>query len=172
MIVAVGNDNVAMLAASAAGAQSWVQNNLATYMPATQIVEVAVGNEVLTTAAASVSSQLVTALSNVHAALVTLKLDSTVRVTTPHSLGILNTSFPPSAGVFQTQYNSTLSQLLSFLNQTGAPMMVNAYPYFAYIASPNNVSLNYVLFENNTGGLLTHYFLRLIIAMSGSSFAG
>ena len=31
-------------------------------------------------------------------------------------------------------------------------MIFNGYPYFDYTANATNVSLNYVLFQKNTGG--------------------
>lgn len=150
VIVSAGNDNIPLLASSLASSQSWVQTNVAAYMPATQIIAIALGNEVLMTNP-ELAGQLVTALVNVHTSLVNLKLDATVKVSSPQSLGVLSKSYPPSQGVFKENFTSTFKDLLSFHQQTMSPLMVNAYPYFAYTATPNNVSVNYALFQTNAG---------------------
>ncbi|XP_066380268.1 glucan endo-1,3-beta-glucosidase 11-like [Miscanthus floridulus] len=46
-----------------------------------------------------------------------------------------------------------MSPLLGFLARTGAPFLVNAYPYFAYKADPDRVDLGYALFEPNAAGV-------------------
>ncbi|GLT51384.1 hypothetical protein SLA2020_247990 [Shorea laevis] len=40
---------------------------------------------------------------------------------------------------------------LRFLADTGAPFMINAYPYFAYKENPSAVDLEYALLGNVTG---------------------
>lgn len=148
--VSVGNDGIPLLASSVTGAQAWVQTNVAAYMPATEIIAIAVGNEVFTVQPA-LAGQLVSAILNIHTALVNLKLDGTVKVSSPQSLGVLQKSYPPSSGAFQDTFVSTFKALLSFHSQTSSALMVNAYPYFAYKASPANVSLNYALFQTDAG---------------------
>lgn len=44
-----------------------------------------------------------------------------------------------------------MKPLLKFLDDTRAPFMVNAYPYFAYRDNPKEVSLDYVLFGKSPG---------------------
>ena len=44
-----------------------------------------------------------------------------------------------------------MKPLLKFLDDTRAPFMVNAYPYFAYRDNPKEVSLDYVLFGQSPG---------------------
>lgn len=41
--------------------------------------------------------------------------------------------------------------MLEFLRQTGSYLMVNAYPFFAYAANSDTISLNYALFKQNPG---------------------
>lgn len=107
VIVSAGNDNIPLLASSLASSQSWVQTNVAAYMPATQIIAIALGNEVLMTNP-ELAGQLVTALVNVHTSLVNLKLDATVKVSSPQSLGVLSKSYPPSQGVFKVRISSSM----------------------------------------------------------------
>lgn len=74
-------------------------------------------------------------------------------MTSPHSLGILSISEPPSAGRFRRGYDRIVfGPMLKFLRETNAPFMVNPYPYFAY--SPKMA--NYDLFKRN-GGILDKY---------------
>ncbi|XP_020272351.1 LOW QUALITY PROTEIN: glucan endo-1,3-beta-glucosidase 11-like, partial [Asparagus officinalis] len=72
-------------------------------------------------------------------------------VTTAHSLNILSASYPPSSGQFRKDLMPFITPLLGFLNRTGSPFLINAYPFFAYKADPKRVSLGYVLFEPNSG---------------------
>lgn len=73
---------------------------------------------------------------------------SSVQVSTPHSLGILSTSEPPSTGRFRKGYDRLIfARILEFHRQTKSPFMVNPYPYFGF--KPQ--TLNYALFKPNAG---------------------
>uniref|UniRef100_A0A0D6R0H7 glucan endo-1,3-beta-D-glucosidase n=1 Tax=Araucaria cunninghamii TaxID=56994 RepID=A0A0D6R0H7_ARACU len=134
-----------------AKAVEWVKENVEAYLPGTNITSIAVGNEVYTGNDTELMENLVPAMQNVHAALVSLGLEGAINVLTAHSSGILGTSYPPSAGAFKPELSVFLSPLLDFHKQTGSPFLINAYPYFAYKADPNNIPLDYVLFQPNEG---------------------
>ncbi|GMH28089.1 hypothetical protein Nepgr_029932 [Nepenthes gracilis] len=69
-------------------------------------------------------------------------------VSTPHSLGVLSTSTPPSTGKFWKGYDThVLKPLLSFLKATNSPFMVNPYPFFGCSAE----TLDFALFRPNSG---------------------
>jgi exo-beta-1,3-glucanase (GH17 family) len=146
LIVGVPTESIPVLATSAAAAQSWFQANIAVYMPATQVSHLAIGNEVLINSP-TFAAQLIPAMTNLHSALQTLNLS--IAVGTPHNMNILSSSYPPSSGTFQANLTNDMKSLLSFLNSTNAPLMVNFYPYFAYRDDPGNVSLPYALFTGN-----------------------
>jgi exo-beta-1,3-glucanase (GH17 family) len=150
LVVGVQTESIPLLATSAAAAQSWLQTNVAAYMPATQVTHLAVGNEVLTNSP-QFASQLVPAMTNLHAALVTLNLSAQVKVGTPHNLQVLATSYPPSSGAFRPNITTQVKSLLAFLASTGGPIMVNFYPFFAYSDDPKNVSLAFALFQPDAG---------------------
>ncbi|PQM36124.1 glucan endo-1 3-beta-glucosidase 11 isoform X2 [Prunus yedoensis var. nudiflora] len=99
-IVGLGNEFLTKVQ-DPAQAQNWVKSNVQAHLPATNITCIFVGNEVLTFNDTSLSNNLLPAMQSVHAALVSLNLDKQVTVTTAHSLSILETSFPPSAGAFR-----------------------------------------------------------------------
>ncbi|XWS48598.1 hypothetical protein CRYUN_Cryun13aG0090300 [Craigia yunnanensis] len=73
-------------------AQQWVEDNIQPYTPATNIVRILVGNEVISTANKLLIGSLVPAMQAFHTALVAASLDRRIQVSTPHSLGILSNS--------------------------------------------------------------------------------
>ncbi|KAJ4828426.1 hypothetical protein Tsubulata_044106 [Turnera subulata] len=131
-------------------AQDWLKTNVQPYVPATNIVRILVGNEVLSTANKLFIASLVPAMQNLHTALVGASLDRRIKVSTPHSLGILSNSSPPSTGKFRQGYDiHVLKPLLSFLRATNSPFMINPYPFFGCSAE----TLDYALFRPNAGVL-------------------
>ncbi|GLU00059.1 hypothetical protein SLE2022_174530 [Rubroshorea leprosula] len=57
--------------------------------------------------------------------------------------------FIPATSAVTTQHNMAFR--LGFLADTGAPFMINAYPYFAYKENPSAVDLEYAPLGNATG---------------------
>lgn len=149
-IIGIGNEYLSKLQDPAV-AQSWVKSNVQSYLPATKITSIAVGNEVLTYNDTNLSGCLLPAMQNIHTALVNVKLDQQVTVTTPHSLAVLQTSYPPSAGAFRDDLKDCISPILDFLSKTCSPFLINAYPFFAYKGNSKEVSLDFVLFQPNDG---------------------
>jgi hypothetical protein len=90
-------------------------------------------------------------MQSVYQAVTALGLQGRVNVTTAHSLDIMGSSFPPSAGAFRTDIVPYMQPILSFLSMARSPFLINCYPYFAYKADPGNVPLEYVLFQPNAG---------------------
>lgn len=134
-------------------ALQWVSIHIRPYFPATRITGIAIGNEVFTggTGDATLVSYLVPAMVSIHAALTRFGLDQFIKVSTPSSLAVLEESYPPSAGRFRPELSRIMPQFLQFLAATKAPFWINAYPYFAYKSDPNRISLDYVLFNPNSG---------------------
>ncbi|KAI4337992.1 hypothetical protein L6164_016349 [Bauhinia variegata] len=96
-------------------------------------------------------------MQTLHSALVAVSLDQRIKVSTPHSLGILSSSSPPSTGKFRQGYDThVIKPLLNFLNDTNAPFMVNPYPFFGCSAE----TLDYALFRPNSGVLDENTKLR------------
>ncbi|KAE9461407.1 hypothetical protein C3L33_06713, partial [Rhododendron williamsianum] len=132
-------------------ALQWVGTHIRPYFPATRITGIAVGNELYTGGDTTLMANVVHAMTAIHAALVQLGLDSYIHVSTPSSLAVLAESYPPSAGSFRPELAGVMPQILQFLASTKSPFWINAYPYFAYKDEPNNISLDYVLFNPNVG---------------------
>ncbi|GLJ47723.1 hypothetical protein SUGI_1007970 [Cryptomeria japonica] len=150
LVVGMGNEYLASMTALDQATQ-WVRENIQAYLPATRITGIAVGNEVLTGTDKQLIANLLPAMKNVHSALASIGADRNITITTPHSLAVLGNSFPPSSGAFKPDLTTSMKPLLNFLSQIGAPFFINAYPYFAYKDQPNQVSLQYVLFQPNGG---------------------
>lgn len=148
-VVGLSNEYVGNMTDQAAAVE-WVKENVQGYLPGTNITCIAVGNEVFTNDTVLMGN-LVPAMQNIHSALVSLGLQGSVNVTTAHSSSVLSTSYPPSAGAFKPELTAFLRPLLDFLSQTSSPFLINAYPYFAYKDDPDNIPLDYVLFQPNAG---------------------
>jgi exo-beta-1,3-glucanase (GH17 family) len=145
--VGVPDNLVPRLATVPSAAAAWVRANILPHVPATSITAITVGNEVLTGSDGTMLRSLLPAMEALHAALAASNVTSRVSVTTAHSLGVLSSSFPPSAAAFRRDVLPYMTPLLAFLAKTGSPFLINAYPYFAYKADPGGVDLSYALFE-------------------------
>ncbi|KAJ1255899.1 hypothetical protein BS78_K141600 [Paspalum vaginatum] len=144
VILGVANEDLAGLAASEPAATSWVQANVKPYHPAVNIMYLSVGNEVSGEAIRNV----VPAMRNLESALAAAGLGGGIKVSTAVGLDVITNSFPPSSGAFAQPHMGPVAQ---FLARTGAPLLANVYPYFAYRGSPpGDVSLGYALFLPGT----------------------
>ncbi|KAL3736468.1 hypothetical protein ACJRO7_025416 [Eucalyptus globulus] len=151
LVVAVENPLVANLSKDPSAAAEWLASRVAPFLPATSVVSVAVGNEYLTSGDDKLEpNDVVQAMQNLHAALVARGLDRKIKVSTPHSMAVLAASFPPSSSTFAMTLLPTMTSIVQFLSDTGAPFMINAYPYFAYRDNPSSVDLEYALLGNKT----------------------
>nr|XP_043616065.1 glucan endo-1,3-beta-glucosidase-like [Erigeron canadensis] len=128
-------------------AGKWVQDKIKPYYPDTKIRYICVGNEILHWGTPEQKDNLVLAMKTLHEALVKAGILD-IKVTTPHSLGIMLSSDPPSSGAFRPGWDvGIIKPMLEFLNETKSGFMVNPYPYFGY--SPGNDS--FALFRQNPG---------------------
>ncbi|KAM0905843.1 hypothetical protein ACQ4PT_017134 [Festuca glaucescens] len=136
-----GVDEVRRLAADASYAASWVRSNVQAYYPDVIIRYVVVGNEI---PAADARPILLPAIRNVNDALSAAGLGSSIKASTAVQFDVFTNSFPPSSGVFAQAYMGDVARLLA---STGAPLLVNVYPYFAYRDNPRDIQLNYATFQ-------------------------
>lgn len=61
---------------------------------------------------------------------------------------------------FRKDLVGMMTQVMNFHCKTGSAILINAYPFFAYKANPNQVSLDFVLFQSSQGILDTSTKLR------------
>lgn len=149
-IIGIANDDVANMG-DPTNALVWLKQHVQPYLPQTKITCINVGNEVYSGNDKVLMSNLLPAMQSLHGALVTLGLDKQVNISTAHSFEILGSSYPPSAGSFREDLAEYIQPLLSFHSQINSPFLINVYPFFAYKESPDSVSLQYLLFEPNSG---------------------
>ncbi|XAR72208.1 Glucan endo-1,3-beta-D-glucosidase [Bertholletia excelsa] len=144
--ISVPNDELLGIGQSNATAANWVHRNVLPYFPATAIVAIAVGSEVLTTLP-NAAPILVSAMNFLQSALVSSKLGSKIKISTPISSSIVLDSFPPSQAFFNRSLNPVMIPLLKFLQSTGSYLMLNVYPYYDYMKSNGAIPLDYALFR-------------------------
>jgi len=103
-----------------------------------------------------------------HSALVKEGFDE-IKISSPHSLGILKSSDPPSNASFQPGWDvGNLAPMLEFLKETKSGFMVNPYTYFGYSPANANFCLfkpNPGLFDKGTGITYTNQFDQLMDAV-------
>ncbi|GJM91713.1 hypothetical protein PR202_ga08117 [Eleusine coracana subsp. coracana] len=151
LVVGVPDECLAAVS-TPAGAADWVRTSIQPALPATKIAFLTVGNEILTGANSSgLTRYLLPAMQCLHDALAQAGLR--VAVTTPHNLGVLATSYPPSSAYFRKDLLPTLCPILDFHARTGTPFFINAYPYFAYAEEPSRIKLEYALLEPGYPGV-------------------
>ncbi|KAJ7963738.1 Glucan endo-1,3-beta-glucosidase [Quillaja saponaria] len=151
VVVALPNEQLYSAANDPSFADAWVQANISHYYPATKIEAIAVGNEVFVDPK-NTTQFLVPAMKNIHASLVKYNLTSSIKISSPIALSALQSSYPASSGSFKSELiEPVIKPMLDLLRQTGSYLMVNGYPFFAYTANADQISLNYALFKENPG---------------------
>ncbi|KAK7383049.1 hypothetical protein VNO78_28714 [Psophocarpus tetragonolobus] len=152
IVIGAANGDIPGLASDPNFAKTWVNTNVIPYYPASNIILITVGNEVITSNDPNLMNQMLPAIQNVQNALDGASLGGKIKVSTVHSMAVLRDSEPPSAGRFHPEYDTVLQGLLSFNNATGSPFAINPYPYFAYRSDPGRAdNLAFCLFQPNAG---------------------
>ncbi|KAI3748744.1 hypothetical protein L6452_12033 [Arctium lappa] len=149
-------------------ARRWIDANIRPFYPATKIHYICVGTEVLHWGPQKLIDNLVPAMKVLHAALVKEGFGD-IKISTPHSLGILQSSDPPSNASFRPGWDvGSLAPMLEFLKETKSGFMVNPYTYFGYSPANANFCLfkpNAGLFDKATGITYTNQFDQLMDAV-------
>lgn len=92
------------------------------------------------------------ALENIQKALNEAGVGSTIKATVPLNADVYEGDVP-SAGRFRTDISDLMTQIVTFLNQSGAPFMVNIYPFLSLYDSAD-FPFEYAFFDN-TGSTVT-----------------
>ncbi len=69
-----------------------------------------------------------------------------IGVTVPQNFEFMQASYPPSAGVIKDKFKKTISDTCEVMKFSGAPFMVNIYPFITRVQNRNDVPLDYCLF--------------------------
>ncbi|KAI3701503.1 hypothetical protein L6452_26632 [Arctium lappa] len=151
LVIGLPNGMVKDMSNSADHALDWVRDNVQAYFPDTHIVGIAVGNEVLGGGDLDLQAALYGAVKNIYNATQKLQLDGVVQITTAHSQAVFASSYPPSSCVFTENVSQNMKKLLDLFSQMGSPFCLNAYPFLAYMGSPDEIDINYALFNPTDG---------------------
>ncbi|CAM8953021.1 unnamed protein product [Rhodiola kirilowii] len=150
VVVAMPNELLSNAASTQSFTDAWVQSNISAHVPATNIISIAVGNEVFVDPN-NTTKFLVPAMTNVHASLTKFNLTN-IKISSPIALSCLANSYPTSSGSFKPELvDIAIKPMLDFLRKTDSALMVNAYPFFAYAANSDTIDLNYALLKDNSG---------------------
>ncbi|GLT78498.1 hypothetical protein SLA2020_500310 [Shorea laevis] len=151
LIVALGtlNQDIPQLSSSLDFARDWIKKYVTPYMNSngqgTRFRYLTVGNEVIP---GPFAAQVLPAMKNLQQVLVEAKLSSNIQVSTVVPSGVLGSSFPPSAGEFAQDVLGIMTDIANYLHSNNVPLLINVYPYFAYISDPEHISLDYALFRS------------------------
>ncbi|CAK9160940.1 unnamed protein product [Ilex paraguariensis] len=166
VVVGVRNEDLQQLAADPSFAKSWVSTNVVPHSSSVKFTYISAGNEVIPGPSAT---YVLGAMQNLDAALQAANI--AIPVSTVVSLQVLGSSYPPSSGAFSD--NTTMRPIAAFLAAKKSPLLVNVYPYFAYIGDPTNVPLDYALLQGTANGVDdgTNHYTTLFDAMVDATYA-
>uniref|UniRef100_A0A164ZRE1 glucan endo-1,3-beta-D-glucosidase n=2 Tax=Daucus carota subsp. sativus TaxID=79200 RepID=A0A164ZRE1_DAUCS len=151
LTIGSANGDIPAMATDPNYAKSWLDNNVLPYYPASNIILINVGNEVMISGDKNLMTLLLPAMQNVQNALNSASLGGKIKVSTVHSMNVLKQSEPPSSGRFDPGLEDFLKGLLKFNSENGSPFIVNPYPFFAYQSDPRPETLAFCLFQPNSG---------------------
>lgn len=146
LVLGTLNQDLQPLATDISFAFRWVQSNAVPHANAVRFRYIAAGNEVIPSA---MQNYVLPAMQNLKSALQGSQLPYPIPVTTVVATSVLGTSFPPSSGEFSAEASRIMTPIAAFLLQNQTPLLVNVYPYFAYINDRKDISLAYALFNTN-----------------------
>ncbi|CAI9100708.1 OLC1v1037867C1 [Oldenlandia corymbosa var. corymbosa] len=148
IILGTRNEDITTLASSVESATAWFNTYVQPYLENNIISYITVGNEVIP---GTSSDSIPAAMGNLHTVLRSRQIMET-KVSTVVATTVLANSYPPSATVFSTAAQGTMTSVLKVLSEIGSPLMVNVYPYFAYASDPANIKLEFAQFTSTAPG--------------------
>ncbi|KAG6774192.1 hypothetical protein POTOM_021543 [Populus tomentosa] len=149
------NEDLASIAQRPDAADAWVNTNIAPYTRDVIFRWIILGNEVIP---GPLANYVPAAIANTRNSLAAIGL-ANVTVTTAIPGNALEASYPPSAGAFRSDITDVMVAVAGILASSGAPLMINVYPYFAYASNPSKVPVDYALFAATTPVLTDGSFL-------------
>lgn len=148
LMLGVPDADLAALAKCQCRAEAWVEANVACHGDV-NFRYIAVGNEIHPTS--ENAPFVLAAMQNVYKAISAAGLGNQIRVSTSIKTDILEKSYPPNEGAFNASYTWYIKPIVEFLRDTGAPILANVYPYFAYMEDSANINLSFALLQPCNG---------------------
>uniref|UniRef100_A0A5B7BT18 Putative glucan endo-1,3-beta-glucosidase GVI n=1 Tax=Davidia involucrata TaxID=16924 RepID=A0A5B7BT18_DAVIN len=143
VILGTLNADLVNLANDKSFVTQWVEDNIKAYVPAVKFRYIALGNEVIPSK--ELAEYVLPAMQNIKTELEAANL--WIPVSTCVFQTVLGPSDPPSITKFSEEASPTMVPIVQFLEDNGYPLLFNVYPYFAYRGDPENVGLDYALFN-------------------------
>ncbi|XP_004238250.2 glucan endo-1,3-beta-glucosidase 7 [Solanum lycopersicum] len=151
IMIGVANGDIPAMASDPNFAKGWLSSNVLPFYPASEIIVINVGNEVMSSNDQNLMTNLLPAMQNLQKALNDVSIGGKIKVSTVHSMAVMKQSDPPSSGSFDPNIGDLLKGLLEFNKATGSPFAINPYPFFAYQSDPRPDTLAFCLFQPNAG---------------------
>lgn len=150
--IAIGtlNNDLSTLASDQVAANAWVNTNIVPYMNDTVYEYLVVGNEVVP---GDLGKYVAPAMLNLYKAIEPIGTLSQLKVTTTVPMSALGVSFPPSASNFADTAMSDMTAIINALNSMrngNSVLVVNAYPYFAYVSDSTHMPIAYANTNSST----------------------
>jgi hypothetical protein len=73
-----------------------------------------------------------------------------IGVTVPQNFEFMDKSWPPSHGKIKDKFKGVIKSTCGVIKDSKAPFMVNIYPFLTRKDNPNDVPLNYAIFQNKS----------------------
>ena len=133
-------------------AREWVHKNVSAYNfgGGVNIRYVAVGNEpFLSSLNGTFLNVTLPALQNIQKALDEAGVGDTIKATVPLNADVYQSPKDtpvPSAGRFRPEISGLMTEIVQFLNQSGAPFTVNIYPYLSLYGN-DDFPLDFAFFD-------------------------
>ncbi|KAI3887602.1 hypothetical protein MKX03_013792, partial [Papaver bracteatum] len=148
VILGTRNEDLPDLAINPSYEKTWVETHVTPYADTT-FKYISAGNEVISASNEVIrgvrAKYVLSAMKNLDAALKDVGLKIPVSTTVP--INVLGITYPPSKGKFSPVTAPIMEPIVAFLASESYPLLVNVYPYFAYIDLPEHIMLNYALFK-------------------------
>uniref|UniRef100_A0A0D9X6P8 glucan endo-1,3-beta-D-glucosidase n=1 Tax=Leersia perrieri TaxID=77586 RepID=A0A0D9X6P8_9ORYZ len=151
VMVGITNEMLAAIAASPPAADAWVAHNVSRYVVGrgggADIRYIAVGNEpFLTSYQGQFQSYVLPATTNIQQSLLILQ---GIKLVVPCNADAYQSASVPSQGMFRPDLIQIVTQLTAFLSSTGAPFMVNIYPFLSLYQS-SDFPQDYAFFDGSS----------------------
>ncbi|XP_057785139.1 glucan endo-1,3-beta-glucosidase-like [Salvia miltiorrhiza] len=148
LMLGIRDDELRDLANCPDAATAWVRTYILQH-PNVTFRHITVGNEI--DPDSEFGPFVLPAMQNIYRAVRTAGRAGQIKVSTSIRTDLLNTSYPPQAGEFKCSVNWYIRPIVEFLRDTQTPLLVNVYPYFAYMNDPQNINLSFALLQPNSG---------------------
>ncbi|KAK7264062.1 hypothetical protein RJT34_31665 [Clitoria ternatea] len=125
-------------------ANDWVNEFITPYSQDVNFKYIAVGNEIRP--GENEAQYVLPAMTNIQSAISSANLQGQIKVSTAIDATLTTNTYPPSNGVFTDAAGPYIKPIINFLVENGSPLLVNVYPYFAYINDQKDITLEYAIF--------------------------